>query len=128
MNRTSGLRTLLLVMGLVMVVTGLDSVVRGTGSILGAGPASTNVDNELRFYAAWYVGAGVLTLRASRHVERETFIVRWVGAVFFLGACARALGWIVEGRPHDGQIVLMVIEFVIPAVVIPWQAAVARRP
>jgi hypothetical protein len=81
----------------------------------------------MRFYAAWYVGAGLVLLRAAPRPETATTVVRAVAALLLLAAVARVVSVVVEGWPHWSQVVLMVLEFVIPAVVVPWQAVVARR-
>ena len=80
----------------------------------------------MRFYAVWYVAAGILLARAIPKVETEAFTIRLVGGAFVAG-CARALSWATVGKPHVSQIVLMVIELCLPFVIIPLQAAVARK-
>jgi hypothetical protein len=59
MGRT-GLQLLLTVLGLVAVAFGLLTVFTGGAGVLRGGEVSANVDSELRFYAAWYAGAGLL--------------------------------------------------------------------
>jgi hypothetical protein len=81
----------------------------------------------MRFYAAWYVAAGVLLLRTVPRVDSKGPTIRAICAVLFLAACARVISLVVVGAPHPVFLVLMVIEFTIPAVVVPWQAAVGRR-
>jgi len=101
-------------------------VLIGGDSVLNHGDVSADVDSELRFYAAWYVVAGALLLRAVRRIESEALIVRAVGAAFFIAGSARLLSLVTVGTPHAFALVLMVLEFVIPVVIVPWQAAVAR--
>ena len=130
MSGSGGQRALqltLAVLGTVAVVFGLQTVLFGAGSVLGAGRISPNVDNELRFYAAWYVGAGALLLASVRRVEAATATVRGVAAVLLLAASGRLLSILTVGQPHPGQVALMIVEFAIPAAIVPWQAAVARR-
>lgn len=115
------------VLGTIAVVFGLQTVAIGAESVLGAGEVSPNLDNELRFYAAWYVGAGVLLLRAVHRVEEHAATIRGVAAILLLAAFGRVLSMVTVGTPHPGQIALMAAEFTIPLVVVPWQAAVARR-
>ena len=114
-------------MGIVMLVAGSLSVVLGASSVLGVRDVTAEVDSEMRFYAVWYVVAGALLLRASRRVESETWTIRLVAAAFFVAGCSRILSWVVVGRPHLSQLILMVIELILPLVVIPWQASVVRR-
>ncbi len=114
------------VLGIVAVAAGAHTVLIGGDSVLNHGDVSAGVDSELRFYAAWYVVAGALLLRAVRRIESEALIVRAVGAAFFIAGSARLLSLVTVGTPHAFALVLMVLEFVIPVVIVPWQAAVAR--
>jgi hypothetical protein len=114
-------------MGAGMTVVGLVTVLGGATTIAGVGEVSASTDSEMRFYAAWYVAAGLLLLRAAPRVESEATTVRVVAGAFFLAACGRLISIVAEGTPHTVALVLMGIEFVIPVVLIPWQAAVARR-
>lgn len=100
----------LTIVGIVAVAAGGHTVLTGGDSVLNHGDVSAGVDSELRFYAAWYA-----------------VIVRAVGAAFFLAGSARLLSLVTVGSPHAFALVLMVVEFVIPVVIVPWQAAVARR-
>lgn len=95
--------------------------------MLEGGKVSANVDSELRFYAAWYAAAGVLLLRTVRRVESEGTTIRAICAVLFVAACSRVISIIAVGAPHPMFLALMVVEFAIPVLVVPWQAAVARR-
>ena len=117
----------LTVLGLVMVVAGSVTVLFGMASISGDVVATPDADSEMRFYSVWYVVVGALLLRARRDVIGATNIVRFVGFGFFAAGCARALSWSVVGRPGTVALILMVIELLLPFIVIPWQAAVARN-
>ena len=116
----------LAILGTVAVVFGLVGVVTGGAGVIDHGDFSNEIDSEIRFFAAWYVAAGALILRAARHPATETVTVRILFGALFLAGCSRILSMIVVGRPHPFQIGLMVTELVLPVVVIPWQAAVAR--
>jgi hypothetical protein len=48
-------------------------------------------------------------------------------AVWFVAACSRVLSILAVGSPHPLFLALMVVEFAIPLVVVPWHAAVSRR-
>ena len=122
-----GLRLLLTIVSIVMLVAGSLAVVFGASSVLGAGDVTADVDSEMRFYAVWYVVAGAFLLRAAKRVESETWTIRLITAAFFVAGCSRILSWVAVGRPHIFQVILMVIELILPLVVIPWQASVARR-
>ena len=128
MRATRGaLQIFLAILGSVMVIAGLGTVLLGAASIVGAEDVSGTVDSEMRFYAVWYVGAGMLLLRSVPRVESERKIVGAVAALFFIAGCARGLSWLLVGRPHNLAVTLMVIELALPFVILPWHAAVARR-
>jgi hypothetical protein len=122
-----GLRILLTAMGSIMLVVGTTSVLLGASSVLSAGDFTAAIDSEMRFYGVWYAVAGAVLLRASRNVRNETWTIRLIAGAFFAAGCSRIVSWIVVGRPHTTQLILMVIELILPFVVIPWQAAVARQ-
>ena len=121
-----GLQVFTALLGSVAVVAGLSTVLLGADSIAGAESVSPSVDSEMRFYAVWYFGAGLALLRSVPRVESDSTIIRAVAALFFLAGCSRALSWMVLGKPHTVAVVLMVIELVLPLMIVPWQAAVAR--
>lgn len=130
MARRTSLRVLqifLTILGAVAVVAGTGTVLFGVRSILGAEAVTPTVDSEMRFYAVWYAAAGGIILWAARRVESETTTIRGVAGLFFVAACSRVLSWIVVGRPHPFTVTLMIIEFALPLIIIPWQAAVGRE-
>ena len=120
------LKIVLTVIGVVAVVAGTATVVLGAASVVGAGEASPALESELRFYAAWYVVAGLLLLSATRRLEAERRTILAVAFGFFLAACGRLLSWIVIGRPHALAITLMFVEFAIALGVPPWHAGIVR--
>ena len=121
------LQVFLVVLGSVAVVAGLTTVLFGVDSILGAEDVSGTVDSEMRFYAVWYVGTGLVLLRAVPRLEYERPTISFVALLFFVAGCARVLSWIVEGKPHTAAVVLMVIELALPFIILPWLTAVARK-
>ena len=121
-----GLQILLAVIGVVMVAAGGQTIILGAAQVLEGGDFSPGVDSEMRFYAAWYPIVGVALLASIQRVESAGLIVRVVGAGFFLAACGRVLSIIQTDTPPTLYVILMVVEFLIPVVIIPWQAAVAR--
>ena len=122
-----GLRAVLTVLGGVALAAALLTLIGGASTIIGVEDVSPSVDSEMRFYATWYALAGIALLRAARDVEGATLTVRAVGAAFFVAACARLLSLVVVGRPHTFAIALMVVEFLIPLAIVPWQASISRR-
>ena len=113
-------------MGAVMVIAGLAGVILGKGTVPDAGAVTPNIDSEIRFFAAWYAGAGILLLTSLRHLESARPIVLFVAGAFFLAGCARLLSWAAVGRPHWSQLALMAVELVLPFVIVPWHRAATR--
>jgi hypothetical protein len=121
------LQILLRVLGGVATAAGTRGVVLGASEVLGGGPVSANVDSEYRFYASWYPIMGVLLLRAARHPDRETVVIRACAAGYFFAGSARLLSIRTRGLPHPFQQFLMALEFAIPVVVVPWQHRVRAQ-
>ena len=121
------LRVALAAMGGVATVAGASGVLRGTAEVLDGGPVSANVDSEYRFYAAWYHVVGLLLFRAARRPEAESTVVRAAAGGLFVAACGRVVSIGRLGRPHRFQLVLLGLEFAIPAVLLPWHWSVVAR-
>ena len=124
------LQVVVAILGTVALVFGLETVLFGAAPILGVvSDVPPSVDSELRFYAAWYAGAGALLLWTVPRIESAGIVIRAVCTVVFIAGAARLLSLVTVGKPHALYLVLMGIELAIPIVLIPWQAAVARaRP
>jgi hypothetical protein len=122
-----GLQVTLTILGSVALVLGALTVLTGGATVPEAGDVSASVESELRFYAAWYVAAGIVVLRTVRRVESAGGTIRAVSAALVLGGLGRLVAIIAVGRPHPVFLALMALEFAIPALIVPWQAAVARR-
>ncbi len=125
MRRT--LQVLWCAFGAVAAVSGFLSLAFGSAVQPEAGSVSPSMESELRYYAAWYVVVGVLALRTVPRIASETATIRILCAGLFAGGAARAVAASQVGTPPPILVFLMVIELVLPLVVIPWQAAVARR-
>ena len=125
MNRRA-FQLFLPVLGFVALVAGTLGVVVGADLVPGVDRVPPSVDSEMRFFAAWYAAAGVIVLWSVPRVEEAKMVVRVVSAAVFVAGCGRLLSWATVGMPHDGLVILMVIELALPLVLIPWQASVAR--
>lgn len=110
-----------------MVFAGSATVLFGLASLPVAPPHSGVVDSEIRFYAVWYVVAGLMLWRAAAEMEERGWMIRLIFSAFFVAGCARGVSWLWLGRPHPTQVVLMVIELILPFVVIPWHVRCVRR-
>jgi hypothetical protein len=120
------LQRVIVALGLVPIVTGAASLVFGTDVIPEAGSPSASTESELRFYAVWWLGAGLFLASLAPRVEQRGRELRAVCALLVLGACGRALAIADAGRPQPIFVVLMALEFLIPPVLVLWQARVAR--
>jgi len=109
---------LLDLIGVVATVEGLRGVVQGAAQVPDAGAFGANVDNELRFYSAWYATFGLLLLgtRTRPPVARELERAAAVG--FGLAATGRLLSTRRHGRPHPTQLALLAAEVVLPALLL----------
>jgi hypothetical protein len=121
-----GLQAVLVIGGLVAITTGLVAIVGGIDTFPGSPSAENPADNEARFLNAIWVAFGVAILWVVPRVERETLLVRFLGAAIFLGGLARLASIIDVGEPADLQYVLMGIELVLGPLLIGWQALVQR--
>jgi Domain of unknown function (DUF4345) len=119
------LQVLLVALGLVAFVAGLVTVLGGSGAMPGDSRASPNVESELRFYAAFWTGFGVLALYAARRLEQETTLLRGLALFLFLGGLARIPAWIASDRPDAPFLVLMGLELTLPFFIVWAQARIA---
>jgi hypothetical protein len=122
----SALRSVLATVGTVAVVAGLDGVLRGASGVHDGGPASANVDSELRFFAAWYAVAGALALKAARDPAEDPLAVQACAAGFGLAAVGRVLSWRRLGAPNPLFRGLLAAEVALAAGLVPWQRRLAR--
>ncbi|MDQ4064526.1 MAG: DUF4345 domain-containing protein [Actinomycetota bacterium] len=116
-----------MILGSIPVFAGLATVLFGVGSTVGTEGITATVDSEMRFYAVWYVGAGVVLLWSARNLERATALIRGIAVLLFIGGSSRVLSWLAVGEPHALTKTLMAIELVLPFVVVPWQIVALRR-
>lgn len=121
-----GLQLMLGTLGAVALVAGTRGVLRGAAEVPKGGDVAANIDSEYRFYASWYPVFGLLLLRAARAPERESVIVRACAGGFLLAATARVMSLRALGAPHPSQQVLLGLEFIVPAALLPWHEKVRR--
>ncbi|MEV0321503.1 DUF4345 domain-containing protein [Streptomyces sp. NPDC050658] len=110
MTRAQVLRVLALTMGYACVAIGLFHVLLGNASIPGEGSAGATIDSLGRFFGAIFAGYGLAWLWAARQSPIPATAVRWLTAVFLLGALGRVLSIAVHGWPHGFQTGLAVLE------------------
>ena len=120
------LRLTILVLAAIAVTTGTISALFGTDVIAGGDATSKSVESELRFYAVWYLGAGVFLASLAPRIEQRGAALRGVCLVLFLGGIGRVLAIAGSGWPHPLYVGLMALELLLPPVLVLWQARVAR--
>ena len=118
----------LYVAAVIPILTGLWTVVAGGDSVPHPNAAPPNVESELRFYAVWWIGAGLFLAWLAPRVTERTLELRVFFALLFLGGVSRVLAAIDTDWPSTGQSVLLGLELVLPVVFIAWQARVTRSP
>jgi hypothetical protein len=121
------LQVLLVALGLVAFIASLVTVFGGTDAMPGDSRATPNVESELRFYATFWTGFGILALYAARRPEQETNLLRGLSLFLFLGGLARVFAWIDSDRPDTLFLVLMGLELTLPLLIVWAQARVAPR-
>ncbi|MFE2170738.1 DUF4345 domain-containing protein [Streptomyces sp. NPDC059447] len=115
-TKAKALKWLALTTGAACVAIGLAHVALGNAAVPGAGEAGATVDSLGRFLGATFAGYGLAWLWAGRRSPVPAGVVRWLAGVFLLGAAGRLLSLAVHGWPHGFQVVLMVVELVLPPV------------
>lgn len=84
------------------------------------------VDNELRFFAVFWIAFGVVAIRVAPRVDTETQLVRALALTLFVGGLARAISWLAAGEPHPLFVSLMFLEVLGAPLVVAWQGKLSR--
>ncbi len=113
-------------MGVVPIVAGALTVLLGSDSVPSPGDPSANLESELRFYAVWWIGAGLFLIWLAPRVAERTLEVRVFAGLLFLAGVSRLLAALDTDWPSTGQLILMGLELVLPLVLVAWQTRVAR--
>lgn len=121
------LRRTLLLLAIVPIVTGTMTVLGGSNIVPEGGSPSASVESELRFFAVWWIGAGLVLAWIAGDVLQRGRELRVLCVLLFLGGIARALALLDAGSPAPLFVVLMVVELVLPVVLVLWQKRVARN-
>lgn len=124
-SRTTLARAVVVV-AIVAMTTGALSVALGSAIVPGGDGTAASVESELRFYAAWWFGAGLLLLHLAPRLDERVAEFRGVCAVLFVGGVARALGIAHAGAPHWSLLVLMALELLLPPLLVFWHLRTAR--
>lgn len=112
-------------LGAVAALVGARGVILGTREVAGLEPLPAAVDSEYRFYAAWYLVAGMTLLRGSESTLAPEKL-RFLSAGLWTAAAGRVLSLRQVGRPGRGQLVLLAVEVALPFGLARWQARAPR--
>ncbi|MEV6603303.1 DUF4345 domain-containing protein [Kutzneria sp. NPDC051319] len=110
------LKILLLLMGFTNVAIGVVHFTLGIVSVPGEWDAGATVDSRERFYAAMFIGYGLLWVWAARQKPIRATTVRWLAGIFWLGAAGRLISLAVYGPPQWFQLVLAALEVALPPI------------
>ena len=117
----------LYVLGLVPIVAGGATVLFGADSVPSPGEPSANLESELRFYAVWYIGAGLALWWLAPRIADHAREFRVFCGLLFLTGCSRILAALNTDWPSTGQMALLVVELTLPVVLVTWQDRAARQ-
>jgi hypothetical protein len=123
---TKLLRALALTTGVICAAIGIYHFAGGIASVPGESHTNATVDSRERFYAAIFFGYGLLWIWTARQSPFAVTTAKWLSGIFLLGGFGRLLSMTVQGRPHEFQIVLTVVELVLPVVLL-WLCHVHGR-
>lgn len=126
MTALRGLQAFLYLFGTVAIVAGAWTVLAGSESIPSAGDLNANVESELRFYATWWIAAGVFLVWLAPRVESQARALRVFCALLALAATARVLAVLETDWPSTGQTMLMGVEYALAVLLPAWQVRVQR--
>jgi hypothetical protein len=114
-------------MGIACLLIGVLHLVLGIHSVPGEGTAKATVDSRERFYGAIFFGYGLAWLWAARASPIPASVVRALAGIFLLGGFGRLVSLIQYGPPQWFQLVLTVLELLLPPVFL-WLADAEEHP
>lgn len=110
------LKALMWTMGVACIAIGLFHLALGIDSVPGEATVGATVDSRERFYGAVFIGYGAAWIAAVRQSPVRRIHVWWLAGIFLVGGLGRVLSMAVHGQPHWFQVVLTVVELVLPPI------------
>ncbi|MBL4796793.1 MAG: DUF4345 domain-containing protein [Oleispira sp.] len=111
------LKCILYAISLVALVTGLNVLIGGAAAIPGSsGAVEATVDNELRFFSAFWIAYGAFCFWVARNIKEQRFFIPLIASVFFLSGLGRLISILLIGPPSSILIPPMILELVMPIV------------
>jgi len=120
-----GLQIVLGVLSLIPLLFCILGVVYGAGRFID-GDVPAALDNQFRYLSVYYLSLTLLIWWIIPNVERHAVPIRILIGVIFLGGIARLYSHLTVGPGDPGQFGGMILELLL-IVIIPWQAAVAKK-
>lgn len=114
----TSLQYLLYALALVAIASGVNVIVGGAAAIPGAnGSIVATADNELRFFAVFWVAYGSFCFWVGRNLPRQLMFVPVLALTFFMGGVARLVSVLQLGSPGLFLIVAMILEWLLPCLI-----------
>lgn len=110
------LRVFLSFLFLLALTTGLLMLIVGGISLPGVDSVPITVDNELRFYSAYWLAYGALALWANLKLTERLSYVPLLAGVLLLSGVGRLLSLILVGKPAAMFIPIMSFELLLPPI------------
>ncbi|CAL9675664.1 hypothetical protein SUDANB105_07863 [Streptomyces sp. enrichment culture] len=126
MSLRRSLQTVLVLLGLFVLGTGVLDVVAGPAALPGHPEVSTTVDSNYRFFAGVWSMLGLVLLGLARRVQTNGPGLRVVFAAVFLGGLARLVSFLTVGAPHPLHTAFIGVELLLPPLLLVWHSRVAR--
>ena len=117
-----------------LIVAGTIPLILGIMNFLGGaeapwipdGAATPSMDNQLRFYAIWFILPFPLAIWLARNLRQAMPIAQILFGTMFLAGLARLYSITEVGYPEPAMIGAMAVEIIF-VLFIPWIAFVQRR-
>lgn len=114
----TSLQYLLYALALVAIASGVNVIVGGAAAIPGAnGSIVATADNELRFFAVFWVAYGSFCFWVGRNLAQQIMFVPPLALTFFVGGVARLMSVLQLGSPGLFLIVAMILEWLLPCLI-----------
>ncbi|GAA4894875.1 DUF4345 domain-containing protein [Streptomyces coeruleoprunus] len=116
----------LILLGLVVLGTGMVDIVQGTAALPGDPYAGPTLDSNYRFFAGVWCTLGIVLLAAVPRPDRHALAVRGAFAAVFVGGVARAVSYLAVGSPHPLHVAFIVVELLLPPPLLLWYGRTTR--
>ncbi|RST19234.1 DUF4345 domain-containing protein [Streptomyces sp. WAC05374] len=120
MSSRRAFRSVLVLLALFVLVTGVLEIVVGPSLLPGNNEVSPTVDSNYRFFAAIWCALGVVLMAAAKDPDAHAPALRAVFGAVFLGGVARAVSYVDAGAPHAMLTAFIGVELLLPPLLLLW--------